>query len=274
MTEDYDPRKDSFESYNVWIAWRRARLLRERCPAAKRVEVIGQCELYLGDCMEIMQVLEGVDAVITDPPYGIGAAAGMGGGGTDASGRWKRKPREYDGRWDDERPSPSVFQAILAISEVQIIWGGNYFADLLPKSGRWLFWDKLNSMPSYSDGEMAWSSLDGNAVKKFTRCKNGPASNRDGERVHPTQKPVDLMQWCLSFVTSSSVVCDPFMGSGTTGVACAKLGRRFMGIEIDEGYFNIACERIRKAYAQPDMFVEQRPKPQRQAGLFDGGTDE
>jgi DNA modification methylase len=80
-------------------------------------------------------------------------------------------------------------------------------------------------------------------------------------RVHPTQKPVALMQWCLGFLPDARTILDPFMGSGTTGVACVKLGRRFIGIEIDESYFEIACKRIRDAYAQPDMFIEPAPKP-------------
>ncbi|ASJ60982.1 hypothetical protein SMB554_07065 [Sinorhizobium meliloti] len=243
--------------------------MQERCPAAKRVEVIGQCELYLGDCVEVMPTLERVDAVVTDPPYGIGAANGASGGGTDASGRYKRKPRQYDGAWDDERPPSHAFQSIIDVSREQIIWGGNYFADLLPQSGRWLFWDKLNSMPTYSDGEMAWSSLKGASVKKFTRCNNGLASNRDGERVHPTQKPVDVMRWCLGFLREAETILDPFMGSGSTGVACVIEGRRFIGIERDERYFQIACERIRKAYAQPDMFVSapKAEEPKQEAFL-------
>lgn len=238
----------------------------------KRKEVIGDCTLYLGDCLEVMPTLGKVDAVVTDPPYGIGAAGGAAGGGTDASGRYKRRPRQYEGHWDNERPAPEVFAALLTQSKRQIIWGGNYFSDLLPQSGRWLFWDKLNSMPTYSDGEMAWTSLEGNAVKKFTRCNNGLASNRDGERVHPTQKPVDVIKWCIGFLPSGGVVFDPFMGSGTTGVACAKMGRSFIGIEIDPGYFDIACERIRQAYAQPDMFVEAPAHAPEQLSILDGAA--
>jgi DNA modification methylase len=198
---EYDGRRDGFESYNVAIAAQRAKLLMERCPAARRVEVIGQCELYLGDCTEIMPSLGRVASVVTDPPYGINQANGMGGGGTDASGRYKRQPKKYAGSWDKERPSAEAFSLLIDAAEKHIIWGGNYFADYLPPSGRWLFWDKLNSMPSYSDGEMAWSSLDGDAVKKFTYCNNGLASKRDGDRLHPTQKPVALMRWCLAFLS-------------------------------------------------------------------------
>lgn len=233
-----------------------------------RIETLAQgVVLYCGDCREILPTLGKVDAMVTDPPYGIGAAGGAAGGGTDASGRYKRRPRQYDGEWDDQRPLAETFDAILAIADQHIIWGGNYFADILPQSGRWLYWDKLNSMPTYSDGEMAWTSLDGASVKQFRRCNNGLASNRDGERVHPTQKPVDVMRWCLNFLPDARTILDPFMGSGTTGVAAVKMGRKFIGIEIDPNFFDSACLRIDEALRAPDMFIE-RPKPLEQAKLF------
>ncbi|NOU07112.1 MAG: site-specific DNA-methyltransferase [Hyphomicrobiaceae bacterium] len=223
-----------------------------------REEIIGDCRLILGDCREVLPTLGKVDAVVTDPPYGIGAANGAAVGGTDASGRYKRRPRKYDGTWDDARPDDRVLTAIVNAADRHIVWGGQYFADVLPAGGRWLFWDKLNSMPSYSDGEMAWTTVSGVSVKKFTQCASGLAANRDG-REHPTQKPLALMKWCLEFLPDAETVLDPFMGSGTTGVACVKLGRKFIGIEIDESYFAIACRRIEQAYSQPDLFID-RPK--------------
>lgn len=237
----------------------------------RRKEIIGSCTLYLGDCREVIPTLGAKASLLaTDPPFGIGRANGMGRGGTDASGRYKRAPKTYVGGWDADRPSQETFSLLLEAAEQHIIWGGNYFSDYLPPSSRWLFWDKLNSMPSYSDGEMAWTSLPGNAVKKFTYCSNGLASKRDGERQHPTQKPVALMAWSLSFAPDAASVIDPFMGSGSTGVACALRGRSFTGIEIDEAYFDIACNRIRDAYRQGDMFsapAEPLP-PSEQVGLF------
>ena len=211
-----------------------------------RVEQIGDCTLALGDCLEILPTLPPVDLVLTDPPYGICQDRGMGGGGTDATGRWARKPKVYDGGWDDCRPRREALLAVVACAESAIIWGGNYFADELPKGGRWLVWDKMNAMPTYSDAELAWTNIAGNSVKKFTRCNNGPSSMKDGGRWHPTQKPVDLMKWCLGFAPARTVI-DPFAGSGTTGVACVELGRKFIGIELDEKYFDIACRRIEQA---------------------------
>lgn len=228
--------------------------------------------VHLGDCRDILPMLPQADAVVTDPPYGLGLAAGMGGGGTDASGRYKRAPRQYEGRWDDERPSADAFKAMLAAAPKHIIWGGNYFTDMLPQSSKWLYWDKLNSMPSYSDGEMAWTSLDGNAVKQFNRCNNGSASKRDGTRVHPTQKPLDLTVWCIGLIPPPAVlIVDPFMGSGTTGVAAVRLDRKFIGIEIEPKYFDIACRRISDELKQFRMPIASPSPAPKQIDMLENG---
>ena len=220
-----------------------------------RKEIIGAATLYCGDCREVLPTLPKVDAVITDPPYGIGADRGAAGGGTDASGRYARRPKQYEGGWDSARPQD--FATLISAGQISIVWGGNYFADILPRGGRWLFWDKLNAMPSYSDGEIAWTNLAGVSVKKFTQCNNGLASLRDGERAHPTQKPVNLMRWCLSFVPDATTILDPYMGSGTTGVAAVQMGRKFIGIEREPKYFEIACRRIEDAQRITDMFAHE-----------------
>jgi hypothetical protein len=250
---EYDPRKDSFDSYNVAISAMRAKLLVERCPAAKRVVVIGDCELYLGDCLEILPALEKVDAVVTDPPYGIGRD----GKPSSTSSHGGHKGYEFKG-WDSAAPSAAVFNSIFSLSRFQIIWGANYFPKHLSPAMRWLFWDKGQRI-SQSDGELAYTNIPG-ALRVL--ALNRVALAGDGA-CHPTQKPVELMTWCLSHLPfAMGTILDPFMGSGTTGVACVKAGRRFVGIEIDPGYFDIACSRIRKAYQQPDMFVEPpQPKP-------------
>ena len=217
----------------------------------KRKEIIGDATLYLGDCLEVLPHVGEVDAVVTDPPYGIGRDKGHAGRGTDGTGRYLRRPREYLGGWDNSRASDDVMRKVAAIGG--IVWGGNFFSDVLPIGGKWLVWDKINSMPSYSDAELAWTSISGFSVKKFIQCSSGLAANRDG-RVHPTQKPLKLMEWCLSFLPNAEIILDPFMGSGTTGVACANLGRKFIGIELEERYFDIACERIAAAYAQGRLF--------------------
>ena len=228
----------------------------------KRKVVIGDCVLYEGDCLEIMPVLGKVDLCLTDPPYGIKQDKGFGGFGGFG------KPiarREYDGNWDSSRPKNNAFSLILESAPVQIIWGGQYFADLLPAQGKWLWWDKCQTMPTYGDGELAWTSLPGEAPKKFVYSNNGLHA-KEKDKQHPTQKPIALMKWCLGFLPDAKTILDPFMGSGTTGVACVKTGRSFIGVELDPDYFDIACRRIQEAYAQPDIFIEPKaPAPKQDA---------
>jgi DNA modification methylase len=215
-----------------------------------RKEVLAEgVELYLGDCREILPTLGKVDAVVTDPPYGIGQDGGRG-------HRLSSKARVQEKMgWDKNRPERAVFDAILAAAPAHIIWGGNYFSDYLPPKMGWLYWQKLIG-GDFSDGELAWTSRTG-ALKEFTYRKT------NAEMEHPTQKPAALMKWCLEFLPTAETILDPFMGSGTTGVAAVKLGRKFIGIEIELKYFEIACKRIQAAIDAPDMFV-QSPKPAKQ----------
>jgi DNA modification methylase len=223
----------------------------------KREVVIGDCRLLLGDSFAILPALGMQDAVVTDPPYGIGKD----GQKRTTGGHGGRKGYEFKG-WDQERPPEAVFSQIFMSSKTQIIWGGNYFADMLPARGRWLVWDKGQRI-NQSDGELAYTSQDG-ALRIFEL--NRVALMTDGAQ-HPTQKPVELMSWCLDLIPDAKTICDPFMGSGTTGVSCIKRRRSFTGIEIDPDYFEIAVKRIRKAYAQPDMFIETArvPEPTQEA---------
>ena len=238
----------------------------ETISAAKRVEIIGDCTLYLGDCREILPTLGKVDAVVTDPPYGIGADKGKKGAISFKGGKPVERAYYPENTWDDARPDRAIFDAMREASREQIIWGGNYFADWLPAKGRWLWWDKCQTMPSYGDGELAWTSLAATTPKKFTLANNKLFAQRV-ERHHPTQKPLQVIEWCLGFLPAATTILDPFMGSGTTGVACVKLGRKFIGIEIDPTYFDIACKRIQDAVDRPDMFVE-RPAPPVQEALL------
>ncbi len=233
----------------------------------KREVTIGNCRLIQGDCLEVMPLLDKVDAVLTDPPYGIGLAGGFSGaGGFQGSGQ-AIKRREYEGDWDRETPDKAIFDAMLSGSDAAIIWGGNYFTDKLPQGSFWLVWDKQNTMPTFSDCELAWTNIDKKSVKRITYLQNG-CMTKERERFHPTQKPVAVMQWCIERLPKNcSTILDPFMGSGTTGVACAKLGRKFIGIELEPKYFDIACERIQKAYDQPDLFIAP-PAPKMEQGVM------
>lgn len=214
-----------------------------------RVEVIGDATLYLGDCMDILPTLPKVDAVITDPPYGI-AATWKGGSGNG----WGKSTQEAALRneWDDAPPSPDLLASLLGMSDEQIIWGGNYFD--LPPSRCWFVWNKPERNFTLAEAELAWTNRD-NVVRVFDGVRSDPG------RVHPTQKPLALMAWCVQ-KTKGETVLDPFMGSGTTGVAAIQLGRKFIGIEREPKYFDIACRRIEQAAKQGQLFepVKQQPK--------------
>jgi len=211
-----------------------------------RVEQIGDATLYLGDCLEILPTIGRVDAVVTDPPYGIGEAAGK-----NSSRGNLAVAKDYGvDSWDDRTVDEAV-PLIMAASRQQVIFGGNYYS--LPPSSCWLVWDKENGSNDFADCELAWTNLP-IAVRRIRYMWNGMLrANKEPRGDHPTQKPVGVMQWAVSF--TKGTVLDPFMGSGTTGVACANLGRKFIGIEIEPKYFDIACKRIEAAYAQGRLFA-------------------
>ena len=199
-------------------------------------------ELYCGDCLEYMRRMpdKSVDAVITDPPYGI--ADVWKGGFSDKHG-WGSagKAAEQRNAWD-KKPDKAVFDQIFRVSNFQIIWGGNYFE--LPVSRCWLVWTKPERNFSLSEAELAWTSKDA-PMRVFDYRRSDP------DREHPTQKPLSLMSWCiLNHTKRGDTIFDPFMGSGTTGVACVQLGRNFIGCEIDPIYFAIAQKRIHDAQQQ------------------------
>ena len=231
-----------------------------------RIEKIGNATLYLGDCMDILPTLEKVDAVITDPPYGIGADKGKKGSGTFNGYKSYKSAWHPENTWDKERPNKKIFSLMIENSSKAIIWGGNYFADWLSPQGKWLWWDKCQTMPTYGDGELAWTNLSGTTPKKFVWANNKIIADRV-VRHHPTQKPLELMLWCIEQAGNPEIILDPFMGSGTTGVACAQLGRSFIGIEREPAYFDIACRRIEQAYKQGQLF-EHEPIKQIQGDLL------
>ncbi len=226
-----------------------------------RVEIIGDCTLYLGDCRDILPTLGKVDAVVTDPPYGI-RRAGQSAMRSSTRGRVNTRTAHEDKGWDGERVSPAVIKSLLEISGVQAIWGGNYYADILPATSGWLFWDKIQRI-NQSDGELAWTSRNA-ALRAIEMSRSEIGQDADawrGPSFHPTQKPVRLIEWTLGQINAAGVVLDPFMGSGTTGVACVRRGCSFIGIEREPTYFDIACRRIEEAYKQPRLFAEPAPKP-------------
>lgn len=208
--------------------------------------------LYRGDCAEILDGLPPADALVTDPPYGIGKKLGCKKPG-DADHGWRVDLWNDMREWDAVTPPAELLERARAKAPHAIIWGGNYFN--VPPSRCWLVWVKTNNMPCSADCELAWASFDANA-RVFEFSCNG------WDREHPTQKPVELMAWCIEQLPAGCRrILDPFMGSGTTGVAAVLAGRGFYGIEREQKYFDYACKRIEAALAAPrDMFRPENPE--------------
>jgi site-specific DNA-methyltransferase (adenine-specific)/modification methylase len=233
-----------------------------------RTEVIGDATLYLGDCLEVLPTLGRVDAVVTDPPYGIGydkSAAEK--SGTKFGSAFAAKRVYNSTGWDDAIAQTAIDTA-LEVSRWAVVFGGNYYS--LPPSSCWLVWDKeINGQ--FADCELAWTNLD-KPVRRIRHMWNGGIrKDQEPRTAHPTQKPLGVMKWCIEHLPTDVVtILDPFMGSGTTGVAALQLGRKFIGIELDPGYFDIACKRIEQAWKQPRLFEEPKRKPEPAPNLFDG----
>lgn len=219
---------------------------------------IGDAELWLGDCREVLPTLTHPDAaLVTDPPYGL-ADLWNGGGGSKRSS-WRFDTDEAKG-WDGATVE-AVEQMVETFREA-VVWGGNYYK--LAPSRCWLVWDKKqNDAWTTGQAEMAWTNLDRPVrVFRFAQCEQAS----EGRKYHPTQKPLALMAWCLKWIKSRAVV-DPFMGSGTTGVAAANMGRKFTGIERERKYFDIACERIARAQAQGQLIPHEVAQPKQESML-------
>jgi site-specific DNA-methyltransferase (adenine-specific) len=213
--------------------------------------------LYLGDCREILPLLSGIEAIVSDPPYGIGfnyaakrsrkTGLDWGRGGAEA---------EHDRNWsnilhDDEPFDPAH---LLAYPEI-VLWGANNYASKLPDSRGWLVWDKLGNIApcAFGDVEIAWTNK--NMSTRIHRqiwrglVREGEENVSNGPKLHPAQKPVALLGWCIGF-TDGQTICDPYMGCGTTGIAALRLRRKFIGIEKDPSHFAVAVERIKREESQ------------------------
>lgn len=218
-------------------------------------------KIYCMDCLDGMKQIpdNSIDLVLTDPPYGIGESmkdhqsrGKYGWGGKKSGGKQLAIGKDYGySEWDKDRPTKDYFDEILRVSKNQIIFGGNYFTDYLYPSRCWIVWDKDNGDNDFADCELLWTSFD-KAVRKFTWKKMGMLQEdmrKHKKEVweHPTQKPTELCRWILEkYSKEGDTVLDPFMGSGTTAVACKQLRRNFIGFELSQKYVDISNKRLQQ----------------------------
>lgn len=194
--------------------------------------------IYCGDNRRILPLLDGFDLLLTDPPYGIGADNRK-----RILSRGKlANPKDYgESNWDSEAPESWVLQMALSKADSQIVWGGNYYP--MPPSSCWLVWDKENGENDFADCELAWTNLP-KAIRRIVHRWHGMLRKGNEARFHPTQKPLDVITWCLGHVAEAKTVCDPWAGSGTTLVAAKLKGLQAVGIEINEQYCETAVQRL------------------------------
>jgi len=238
-----------------------------------REERIGGQRLILGDCLQVMPMLGRFDAMLTDPPYGIGESAGKSvtrlrkiGALHKSVAADKSTLLDYGVKsWDKKTADAAVSFAINSAKNA-IVFGGNYYQ--LPPSPCWLVWDKMNGASDFADCELAWTNLQSAARLVKIHWNGCMRVERHIPRQHPTQKPIALMEWCLGFLPDAKTILDPFMGSGTTLVACQRLGRMGTGIELDPEYFEIACKRVEDATRQDDLFIAPPVAPTQDAMDF------
>ena len=209
---------------------------------------IKENEVYNCDCLDLMRemVKQGIvaDWLIADPPYGICVNHNMGRRKGDKKSDYKKA------YWDNDRLTKEYFDLMRKCSKNQIIWGGNYYTDYLEPTPCWVIWDKMFSDEvTFAQVEMAWTNQSCSA-KKVVCFPNGGE-----ERIHPTQKPLKVIEFCLNkFTKEGDLVLDPFMGSFTTAVACHKMGRKYIGAELDKEYFKKGQERLEKVKARISIF--------------------
>ena len=189
--------------------------------------------IYHGDCREIVPQLGRFDLLLTDPPYGIGYA------GTMKLGQVRFGWKQYEGGWDEDRPNEATLMPAIERAGKRIVWGGNFFP-FLPVSAGWLVWNKVQRNFSMGEGEFAWTDFL-NSVRIFDMARG--AALQDGKQ-HPTQKPLSLINWCISLAGDVQTILDPFAGSGTTGRAAKDLNKTAVLIEREERYCEIAADRM------------------------------
>ena len=216
--------------------------------SVEKVE-IGSATLYHGDCREVLPMLPMVDLILTDPPFGMGNFVQTTG---HIRGRGDGVGKAVE--WNYEPPDKAVFALMREKSKHRVIWGANFF-NCFEADGGAIIWLKRQRMPNFSKADIATCTH-----FKKTETVEIPWTNfnvaHEAETDHPCERPVRLYEWCLDYMPKGHTVCDPYMGSGSCGVASIRMGRAFTGIELDRKYFDIACRRIEDAQRQTSLFPE------------------
>lgn len=202
--------------------------------------------IIVGDCLEELRKLpdKSVELLLTDPPYGLNIASK---GTLSIKGASSKKREFAKSDWDTFAPTKEYFDEMLRVSRNHIIWGGNYFAHMLPPTQCWLVWWKKDGLPrgTFADCELAWTSFKKPALVYNSRWHGFIRDSKEERVAHPTQKALDVMRWCVEeFSVKGDTILDPFLGSGTTLVACSQLGRSGVGFDVSEEYAAIARERL------------------------------
>ncbi len=202
-------------------------------------------KIICSDCLPILKSLPDkcIDLVLTDPPYGIFKRKDSG----MMFGKETIYSKDQSASDWDSRPTKELFDEIKRVGKEYVIWGGNYFADLIGACKEPWLWDKHTGNNGYADGELAFTSYQGTLrIFHHQWCGAFKDSERGMKAMHPTQKPVELMMWCLRKTDDNAIILDPFLGSGTTAIAAKLLKRNFIGIEKEQKYVDIANERLDK----------------------------
>jgi site-specific DNA-methyltransferase (adenine-specific) len=211
--------------------------------------------LHLGDCLEAMRDMEdnAFDLAIVDPPYGLGIAKDFHQNGERNCRGWGEYSKK---EWDSSIPDAEYFSELFRVSKNQIIWGGNYFTTHLPPSQGWVIWNKGQRDFTLADGEMAWTSFD-RALRIFDFARGSALSSnqKTGGMWHPTKKPVQLYTWLLSkYAQEGDRILDTHLGSGSIAIAAHNLGFDLTGYELDEEYYQAACNRLKEHQKQLRLF--------------------
>jgi len=227
---------------------------------------------YCVDCMEVLKLMpdKSIDLCIVDPPYGIGEDSDkIREYNSKSCEAWRgRKPKEYVKKnWDNATPNIEYFTELQRVSKNQIIWGGNYFSDILRPTGSWIIWDKQVVMPTFSDGEMAWCSMR-NSLKIVQFLWAGYRKCEEVDRIHPTQKPVKLYEWILNnYAKQGDKILDTHVGSASSLIACHNLGFQYVGFELDKEYYEQSLKRLETAKKQVSILDVIEKQENTQIGM-------